>query len=355
MPDNTDIFQTLFGSEFQNLLTNVEFAITTIAFTIIISILVYRYLIRKEENDGASALVYTAVVIIGVAGFSFFLRAIDRLATAFFTMVNPSGQNEILVYYQRVDELAAEQLENSNGFWALLFGFGEDGGILSALQAWTFGIVANMNQTLINAADTVQEFFFNSISLIAPLVIALGLIPIFQDKIPKFVVGAVQVALWPFGWAIGTFLARFLIFRSTLTPEYFAGLNVSQIVSDSVALILWTLLYLIATPFVIKAIIGGTSGALTRTLVAAAAVSRFAGPKGQVAGAALQAAAGSSSSPPSLFQGGGGGTTQLARISGNSVSSNGIIIPSRSRSYSQVRLSGSSRARLTGGPQIIDV
>lgn len=354
MPDNTDIFQTLFGDEFQSLLTNVQFAITTIAFTVIISVLVYRYLIKKDENDGASALIYTAAIVIGVSGFSFLLRSVDALGIAFFGMVNPSGQNEILVYYKKVDELAAEQLENSDGFWALLFGFGEDGGILSALQAWTFGIVSNINQTLINAADAVQEFLFQSMALIAPLVIALGVLPLFQDKIPKFVMGAVQVALWPFGWAIGTFLARFLIFRSTLTPEYFAGLKVSQIVSDSVALILWTLIYLIATPFVVKAIVGGGSGAIARTLITAAAVSRFVGgPKGQVAGAALQAAGrGVSGSAPSSQ--GGGASTSLARISGNAVSSNGIIVPSASRTP-QARLSGSHRSLSTRGPQIIDV
>ena len=137
MPVNPDIFRQLFGDEFQNLLDNVNFAILTIAFTIIGGVLVYRYLIKREENDGSSAIVHTAAIIIGVAGFSFFLQAVDQLGSAFFDMVNPSGQNEIIVYYSRVNELAADQLENSDGFWSLLFGFGEDGGILSALQAWT--------------------------------------------------------------------------------------------------------------------------------------------------------------------------------------------------------------------------
>lgn len=377
-----ELFKQVFEAEGARIYETIRILCFIVAFVLILSVVVTRFFIRRAENDAWAAISYVLLIVIGIWAFPFLQTVLFHTSQDVDHIVNPSGQNGIIEYYQKVRLASAMAAANNDG--GMLDGIAAFVGSLNPVKGATesfrdtingfiFQFCAYVNSWLIQTAAKVVAVLQGLLGLFSPLIIAAGLLPQFKAKTAGFVSFAVQLAVWPIGWSIGTATAKFFVLGKTMAEEITPVLLPSEIISTCILLILWTILYLLFTPMVVRSLIGdGRSGGGLLSFVAsslhtASHIVALMPGKGTAAAAAMRggaagigAAGGGGFAPPPLPRSGGGSggsflpmpsggaSGSLAPITRQSVSRGGIIVPHRRRQPLAIDT-------MQGKPVIIDV
>ena len=375
-----ELFRQVFEAEGERIYEIIRVLCFVVAFTLILSVVITKFFIRRAENDAWGAISFVLLIVVGIWAFPVLQSVLFKASKEIDHVVNPSGQNGIVEYYDKVRVASAEAAAKNDG--GMLDGIAAFVGSLNPIKgatesfrdtinAFIFQFCSYVNKWLIKTADKIVAVLQGLLALFAPLVIAAGLLPPFKEKTVGFVSFAVQVAVWPIGWSIGTATAKFFVLGKTMTQEIQPILLPSEIISTCILLILWTILYLLFTPFVVRSLIGNGRGGggllsfVASSLHTASHIVALMPGKGTAAAAAMRggaagisAAGGGGASPPPFPVGGGGGGSlalaprggsgSLAPITRQAVSRGGIIVPHRRHQPLAIETS-------QGKPIIIDV
>lgn len=378
-----ELFRQIFEDEGERIYEIIRILCFVVAFTLILSVVVTRFFIRRAENDAWGAMSYVLLIVVGIWAFPVLQGVLISASREVDAIVNPGGQNGIVEYYKKVRVASAEAAANNDG--GMLDGIAAFVGSLNPVKGATesfrdtinallFQFCSYVNTWLIQTAAQLVSVLQDLMALFAPLVIAAGLLPQFKAKTAGFVSFAVQLAVWPIGWSVGTATAKFFVLGKTMSQEVTPVLLPSEIISTCILLILWTVLYLLFTPMVVRSLIGdgrGGGGLLSfvaSSLHTASHIVALMPGKGTAAAAAMRGGAsglgglsgGGGGTPPpfprsapgasgsGLSTLAGGASGSLAPISRQAVSRGGIIVPHRRRQPLAIDT-------MQGKPVIIDV
>lgn len=335
------LFTDTFGSNSAGVIRVIDAFIKIAAFSLIFGALAWRYFVKHEGTDSANVIIFPMFLVVAIVGFEFFLTGVAAISEDFREAVNPAEEQFIEEFYEEVTQTASEATtaDDSSSLGKLWSFFKGDGGIgfLASLQRFAYGILSGVNLILLDVASRMQSWVISFIGFFTPLVIAMSLFETYRSKATTFIAWGIQVALWPIGWTFGQLIAEKLIIEP---GGVISSFDPSKLVAISITLIIWTVIYVLATPLVLNYLIGGGTpgaGLVGRGLLAAAAVARFIPGKGQAAAAALQSAGNTANAASAGGGGGNSGSRLPAPISNAASRKGGVIVP-------QPRLAGAQAA-----------